>query len=303
MVDNLKEVLERYKIYKIDIEGKSESSIDQYIYRLKGFIECYNIETEKDFLSITVDNVKNWLSNLANNGNDIPTRNAKLVAIREVYKFLFEEEDKVVDTKILKLKSAKAPQKESKYLTELEYQNYLYNINNLRTYAMVIMFLSTGMRFKEMIQTTIEDIEKCKVTVTGKGNKQRTLYFSPLCLKAVNKYITKKRNHIVERTSSNTNILFISDEGTIISRQSFTKSLKLCAKNSGIEWWKEMSPHKLRHSFATQVLQERDENGGLKNNIAVVRDILGHSNIFTTNTYVHSQEQERKDITSKWGNK
>ncbi len=297
------DLLERYKTYKVEIEGKSESSIDQYIYRLKTFIEHYNIKSEKDFLDITSDKVKAWLSYLASCGNDIATRNAKLVAIKEVYKFLFEQEDKQIDNKILRIKSGKVPQRESKYLTEVESERFLYNIQNSRTYAMTIVFLSTGMRLAELKQITMEDYLRGNVSVIGKGNKERTLYFAPRCIKAIEKYVSNKREHIIERTGVNTNILFISDEGNPISRQSFTQSLKLCAEKSGIEWNENMSPHKLRHSFATQVLNERNEYGGLKNTIKDVSELLGHTNITTTNRYVHSIEENRKNITSKWGEK
>lgn len=293
-------ILERFKTYKVDIEGKSVSSINQYIYRMKGFIEYYNIDNEDKFLGLTAEDIKSWISYLVTLGNDIPTRNAKLVAVKEIYKYLFEEEDKNIDIKILKIKSAKVPKRESKYLTKIESQHYLYNITNLRTYAMVVVFLSTGMRLCELMQITLDDVKNGMVSVIGKGNKERTLYFSPDCLDIINKYINKKRNHIIERTGVNINLLFISDEGTPITRQSFSASLKHYAQKSGISWWEQMSPHKLRHSFATQILNERTVDGGLKHTIKDVSELLGHANIVTTDRYTHSTEETRKNITSAW---
>ena len=146
--------------------------------------------------------------------------------------------------------------------------------------------LTTGARISEINDITVDDVYNGYAVINGKGNKQRTLYFNneiyntmPILLR----YIDIKRNKIIKKTGVKTNQLFISNEGNNIKRENFTKSLKRYAQKAGLNDWETISPHSLRHSCGSNALRRGVD-------IATVRDMLGHSNIFTTNTYSHSNE-------------
>ena len=282
-------LLERFRTYKVGIEGKSESSIDQYIYRVKEFLTFHNIETDEALLSITRDMVKNWLLDLEKKGNSQSTRNAKLTAIQEIYRFFKEQEKLNIDIDILLLKKAKVPKKEMRFLNQEEAYIYMDGIVNQRTKAAVAINLATGIRFCELITLTVDDIKNGQTIINGKGNKERHIYFPPWCAKMVNKFIDGKRQHIIERTGVKTNLLFISDNGNIMTRGNYANSLKHYARKGEVEWAEIMSPHKLRHSAASIWYKKGFE-------VKEIQNGLGHSNMATTDRYVHTTEQQVKDM-------
>ena len=112
----MKDIFNGFEDYKTKIEGKSKNTINQYIYRIQDFLEYNNIETKEDLISIKAKNVKMWLSSLADKGNSERSRNIKLTAIKELYKYLKEELKEKIDEDILRIPFAKVPKRESKYL-------------------------------------------------------------------------------------------------------------------------------------------------------------------------------------------
>ena len=290
------DLYKRFTTYKVDIEGKSPNSISHYIYMFDKFATSLALDTEEKIINANIDNIKAWLVSLSDNEISPSSRNASLTAIKEIYKYLHDEEDKAIDIKILNLKFAKVPIRETKYLNKDTAKDYILSIGNLRTKAMSAVIFATGVRFCELSTITIDQINNGYANIIGKGNKERTIYFSEWCLAIINKYIERKRNHIIEEYHVDTNLLFISDNGNPISKWGFTKSLKYYGKRYNenpltegkLDWWQEMSPHKLRHSFATAELDDGID-------MATVRDSLGHANIYTTNRYVHSEDKKIRE--------
>jgi site-specific recombinase XerD len=285
----MNDLFKRFIAYKTNVEGKSENSINQYIYRLTEFFNQFEINTVDKSISTTVDTVKQWLILLANKNNSPSTRNAKLTAVKEFYKFLKENEKINIDTDILTLKFAKVPKREAKFMDEETAVEFIESIGNLRTQACAVITFTTGLRYCELRDITVDDIKNGYANVIGKGNKERTVYFSAWCLKLVNKYINKKRKHIIERTGVKTNRLILSDEGNIMNDGHYNDSLKHYAEKCGIDWYSVLSSHKLRHSFATDKAVKGYD-------MATIRDALGHTNIATTNRYVHSQKERIKNM-------
>ena len=288
----MKDIFNGFEDYKTKIEGKSKNTINQYIYRIQDFLKYNNIETKEDLISIKAKNVKMWLSSLADKGNSERSRNIKLTAIKELYKYLKEELKEKIDEDILRIPFAKVPKRESKYLDGDTTRDLLSFINDSRVKTGMMIIFSTGVRFCELIQITCEDIKKGYANIIGKGNKERTIYFSPQVQEIAMQFINGKRANIVKKYGKqNNDILMLNDNGNVIIRRNFETSMKTWARKFNenpltkgrLDWWEHFSPHKLRHSFGTEQLR-------MGNDIATVRDELGHSSIATTNNYSHSSQ-------------
>ena len=282
---SIDKLLEEFKAYKIDVEGKAEDSIDLYIKNIKKFCEDMNIKDYETLISTKAQTIKDWLSILAEKENSAVTRNNKLSAIKQIFCFLEDEKDVVVDRKINKIKYAKTKQKETKYLDEKQMEELLAITTNQRTKSAIAILNNTGVRFSELIQITCTDIERGFAIIVGKGNKERTVFFTHQTIAICRNFINGKRRHIVEKYNLDTDLLFLSDYGNVMKASNFINSLKYYAERMGIYWSDEMSPHKLRHSCITKAL-----NDGVP--IQVVRDMVGHTNMQTTNRYSHSKDDE-----------
>lgn len=282
---NIDKLLEEFKTYKVDVEGKAEDSINLYIKNIKKFCEDMNIKDYETLISTKSQTIKDWLSILAEKENSAVTRNNKLSAIKQIFCFLEDEKDIVVDRKINKIKYAKTKQKETKYLDEKQMEELLAITTNQRTKSAIAILNNTGVRFSELIQITCTDIERGFAIIVGKGNKERTVFFTHQTIAICRNFINGKRRHIVEKYNLDTDLLFLSDYGNVMKASNFINSLKYYAERMGIYWSDEMSPHKLRHSCITKAL-----NDGVP--IQVVRDMVGHTNMQTTNRYSHSKDDE-----------
>ena len=282
---NIDKLLEEFKTYKVDVEGKAEDSINLYIKNIKKFCEDMNIKDYETLISTKAQTIKDWLSILAEKENSAVTRNNKLSAIKQIFCFLEDEKDVVVDRKINKIKYAKTKQKETKYLDEKQMEELLAITTNQRTKSAIAILNNTGVRFSELIQITCTDIERGFAIIVGKGNKERTVFFTHQTIAICRNFINGKRRHIVEKYNLDTDLLFLSDYGNVMKASNFINSLKYYAERMGIYWSDEMSPHKLRHSCITKAL-----NDGVP--IQVVRDMVGHTNMQTTNRYSHSKDDE-----------
>ena len=284
---NLENLFNDFCTYKIDIEGKNQSSIDSYMRILRDFCIDMEIETYEDLINIKAQDIKNWLINLANKNNIETTRNNKLSVVKQIFLFLENEKKENIDVNIRNIKYAKTPYKESKYVDNDLAFELIAETSNQRTKSAIILIIKTGVRFKELMQISCSDIERGYAKIIGKGNKERTIWFNADVTKICTDFIKGKRKKIVEKTGVETDLLLISDNGKPMTRQSFSTSLKNLARRIGLYWYDEISPHKLRHGCISSALKE-----GVP--INVVRDMAGHSNIMTTNRYAHTQEEQVK---------
>lgn len=281
-------VITDFLTYKTDIEGKNKDSIEHYIKNFREFCTDMDIQNYNQLLQSNAQTIKDWLVILANKNNQETTRNNKLSAIKQIFLFLETEKEENIDMKIRDIKYAKTPHKESKYVDrDLAFQ-LMASTKNQRLKAAIMLIIKTGVRFKELMQITCSDIDRKYAIIVGKGNKERTIWFDEGVIKVCNDFINGRRKKIVKKTGVETDLLLISDNGTPMTRQSFSLSLKTCAERIGLYWSDEVSPHKLRHGCITDALKD-----GVP--IHTVRDMVGHSNIFTTDRYAHSQDEQIKN--------
>lgn len=279
----LLDLFDEFKEYKMNIEGKSTSTLFVYIRHIEEFCKDMKILTLNDFLNVNANIIKDWLIKLTNKNNSNTTKNNKLSAIKQIYTFLYEEKEISIDLKILRIKFSKTAKKENYCITEEQMIQLQDEITNERTKCAVAIICETGVRFSELIQITCQDIKRGFAIIIGKGNKERKIFFNPSCIEVSQRFIANKRQHIIDRTGKNTDILLISDEGNVMDLYNFTKSLKHYARKMGLYWYEEMSPHKLRHGYITKML-----NKGVP--VHIVKEIVGHSNISVTDRYAHTTQ-------------
>ena len=173
------------------------------------------------------------------------------------------------------------------YLTKNEIELLLSAPNvdsdsGLRDKAMLEIMYSSGLRVSELLELTLEKVsfQQKMISVFGKGSKERKVPVSEYSLKIVEEYIQKVRNYNPGKESR---ILFLNKNGGQISRIYFYKQVEKYAEFVGIK--KKISPHTLRHSFATHLL-----DGGAQ--LRAVQEMLGHENISTTQIYTHVSTQK-----------
>jgi len=159
---------------------------------------------------------------------------------------------------------------------------------DIRNKAMIELLYATGMRVSELLDLNLEDLylQMGFVRCMGKGSKERIVPIGEIATSAVEVYLQMSRQSLLKEDIK-TSALFLSRLGSRMSRQGFWKILKNQAKQAGID--KEISPHKLRHSFATHLI----ENGA---DLRIVQELLGHADISTTQIYTHISKTHLKKV-------
>lgn len=262
----------------------SDNTVSSYYENLKKFY--YHFEKE-NILNLTADEVRNFLYDdnvLAR------TRAHYLTVLNSFYNYLISEN--IINynpTETIKL--PKLAKKLPEFLT-IEEVDRLLNINPVKIYdyrniAMMETLYATGVRVSELCNIKLSDInyDECTIKIFGKGKKERIVPINNSAYNALIDYINNYRPFLLKSKISE--YVFINNFGNPISRVGFFKILKKLCNDAGIQ--KDVSPHTLRHSFATHLLN----NGA---NLRVIQQLLGHSNITTTQIYSHlSNESLRND--------
>ena len=155
---------------------------------------------------------------------------------------------------------------------------------------MLEVLYATGMRISELLDLKLSNYYETDalIKVMGKGNKERIIPIGDITIKYLNLYINEYRKYILKTRQSD--FIFVNYNGNRMSRQGFTKILKKCGEDSKIK--KEISPHILRHSFATHLLN----NGA---DLRIIQELLGHENISTTEIYSHLSKEKIIDDYKK----
>ena len=188
------------------------------------------------------------------------------------------------------IKHPKLSKKLPEYLTSEEI-NKLFDIRltkpiDYRNKAMLEVLYATGTRISELINLELNqiDFDECIIRVTGKGKKDRIIPIGDTAMDALKNYILNYRIFLVK--ANDNNYVFLNKNGSKISRQGFFKILKGLAFDAGIK--KDISPHTIRHSFATNLLN----NGA---DLRIIQELLGHENLQTTEIYSHLTNKKIED--------
>lgn len=271
-------MIDEYITYIILTKKLSDNTIESYTNSLNLFKRFIN----KDLSKITDKDIEKYLSHL-NNTHSNTSVNHEITVLNEFYKFLFRK-NYINQNPMEYFSSRKSSKKLPKYLS-VEEIDKLLNITlndkfDYRNKAMFELMYATGTRVSEILSLEVGDIDfyNCKVLIKGKGAKERILPISDIALKYLKIYIEEYRNSLFPKNKKINNYLFLNNHGEKLSRVAFLKIIKKEALKKDIK--KDVSPHILRHSFATHMI----ENGA---DIRSVQLLLGHENITTTEIYTH----------------
>ncbi len=258
----------------------SENTYLSYRYN---FIKIVDYFQSNDLLSLTPDDIKMFLYNQKNSAK---TRAHYLTVLKSFYNYMLDLELLKVNP-CEEIKSPKQPQNLPKYLSEEEVLKLLdielKHPLDYRNKAMLELLYATGMRVSEMLDLTMSSVnlKDESIKVMGKGKKERIIPLADITIKYLKMYIDEYRAYILKTKESN--YLFVNYNGKRMSRQGFYKILKQICQKCHID--KEISPHILRHSFATHLIN----NGA---DLRVIQELLGHENISTTEIYSHISKQK-----------
>ena len=254
----------------------SENTISSY----KRDLNKMNSYLKKDFIKLTKADIQKYIQDLSKNKNS-NTISRTISSLKSFYKFL--EINKYTNTNPLTtIISPKTARKLPKVLSEEEVNKLLdINLNNdfdYRNKAMLELMYSSGLRVSELINLTVNDVDlkNSLVRIFGKGSKERIVPLNDYATEALNNYILYHRPKLFKQKENN--YLFLNNHGNQMTRQGFFKTLKKIAKEKGIK--SELSPHTLRHSFATHLLKYGAD-------LRSIQELLGHSDISTTQIYTH----------------
>lgn len=309
-----------YLNYLKSIRGLSSNTIKEYSYDLNllirfmivrkiyyGNIVKFNKEFNDDeinsiinpsfFETLTLQDFYSYLSYLDNEKNDTAsTRSRKISAIKSFYKYLYSEIEVINSNVSEKLTNPKISQRQPVYLTLTETERLLDTINNekndflrSRDLAIVFTFLTTGMRLSELVSINITDIVNDHFNIIGKGNKERTVYLTDNCLQLIYSYIIVRAKYIEDK---DIDALFISTRKKRISNRAVQSTIDKYLKKAGFDT-SIYSTHKLRHTAATLMYKYGNVD------IRALKDILGHSNVSTTQIYTHLDDDDLKNAVNK----
>ena len=282
---NLRSFLDHLYIEK----GLSQNTVKAYEADISAFINWIKKNTKLKLKDIKEENINKYISHLFELNLKSSSVNRKISSIKSLYMFL-------VKKNILKnspVNEVISP-KQEKYLpfsmSEDEVDKLLNspkpsNKIEKRDKAMIEMLYATGMRISELVNLKITDIDtqRCVVKVLGKGSKERLIPFGEAALESLNAYLS-------DREESTSKEIFLSNRRTKISRIAFWHRIKLYLSRENLK--NSISPHTLRHAFATHLLNRGAD-------LRSVQLLLGHSDLSTTQIYTHIAKQRLSDVLKK----
>ncbi len=278
---NNKDILEKYQIYLLTVKQKEEkTTVSSYIEDIYKYLEYMENNKIKTALDIEYQNITNYLKYLDNNNYETSSIIRKIVSIKLFHKYLSEEyKIKDVSSKII---NPRLRRKLPNILTIEEVDNLLdIKLNtpfDYRNKAMLELMYSSGLRVSELVDLKLNniDLDNGYVRCLGKGKKERIIPIGKIAIEYLKKYINEYRNSM--KKGYYTENVFLNNHGKNITRQGFFLIIKNIAKEKNID--KNITPHMLRHSFATHLLN----NGA---NLRTIQEMLGHSSITTTQIYTN----------------
>ena len=301
--------------YTITILNKSPNTVKEYNYDLTMFLKFikirFNITKETDFSNIIIkdisidtikkiklDDIHDFLSYLTiTYHSKASTRARKASSIRVFFNYLCAKADLIEINPAQNLETPKLDKRLPKYLS-LEDSKKLLNVtanidnrNSKRDYAIITLFLNCGMRLAELVGININDIDfsENKMTVIGKGNKERTVYLNKACINAIKEYLDIRPKEGIKTDKFNSkNALFLSERKERISRRTVQHIVDKELLAAGLDT-KKYSTHKLRHTAATLMYQYGNVD------IRALQEVLGHESISTTEIYTHVANKQVRD--------
>ena len=319
-IENNPEYLNSFLQYQLAYKKKSPESVNQYNSDLIMFLRYmkyhFGLTKEKELNQILIkdftleqlskikqEDIHNFISYLSINRRCGPATCArKISTIRIFFKYLTITSKMLKDNPAQNLETPKLNKRLPKYLTLEDSRKLLDNTfedeenkNKERDFAIITLFLNCGLRLSELVGINIADIkfDDQKMTVIGKGNKERSIYLNKACIDAVNSYLAVRPKEGVKKDSKNSDkALFLSSYRQRISKRTVENIVSKELQKAGLDTTK-YSTHKLRHTAATLMYKYGNVD------IRALQELLGHQSISTTEIYTHvDNEQVRTAVES-----
>ncbi len=313
-------IIREFAGYKTVIQGCSQRTVDQYLIDLRTFFRYLLCEgnprllhdneamtrvsvesVDLDYLrGVTTDQIYDFLLYTdSERDNHSAAKARKLSAIRALYKFLVNKRGYLEVNPTANIDSPKQRKALPKFLSLKEAQTLLAVVAGdtesrfrERDLAMITLFLNCGMRVGELVSINLQDIDANlrSLRVVGKGNKERIVYLNEACREALQGYLAIRLGESCRKTTDRA--LFLSNRLTRLSIQGVQVTVQKYLKRAGLEA-KHYSVHKLRHTAATLMYQSGEVD------IRVLKDILGHEQLNTTQIYTHVSNRNMEDAMKR----
>lgn len=283
----IKEYIDEFLKYLLIDKNYSSNTIESYkndLLKLSQF-------TNKDIKSIDADDLKKYIKSLSNSLEE-KSLSRNISCIKSFYKFLIinkivnnNPSDALYLPKTKKSLPKVLSEEDVLKLLDIELKDSF----DYRNKAMLEVMYASGIRVSELVNLRLQDVDLSDevIRVNGKGSKQRIIPLGEYATLALKEYINNYRSTMLKKY--NTDYIFLNNHGNVITRQGFFKIIKEIASKKGIN--EDVSPHTLRHSFASHLLKYGAD-------LRTIQELLGHSDITTTQIYTHiSNEQLKKNYS------
>ena len=270
----------------------SNNTLQSYKRDIKQYENYLNLNG-KEYSKVTNKDMSEYIEHLKEIGKKPSTISRNIASIRSFYQYEVKNKN-IKEDPTEGIQSPKVEKRVPSILTSNEVSLLLEqpkdsDLKGIRDKAMLEFAYATGMRVTEIISLNVEDVNLEEGYVLCKnGSKNRTIPIGNLSLKALKEYVNNARNVLIK--NEETKALFVNVNGSRLTRQGFWKIIKYYKEQAHIA--KEITPHVLRHSFATHLLQ----NGA---DLKSIQAMLGHSDILSTQVYMQFQDDSLKDIYRK----
>ena len=289
MVEDIK----KYIIYLKNERNYSKLTVKNYTEDLEKF-NSYLDENHLNYLNLSKDDIREYLKYLDILKLKNTTISRVLSSLRSFYSYL------VIQNKIEinPFKLIRNPKKENKLPVFLSYEEFIELLNkikednelSIRNKLILEMLYATGLRVSELTSIKLDDINISdkSIRVMGKGQKMRIVYFGDYAKNILEEYLTTNRNELLKGKESK--YLFINKNGDRLTFRGVEYLIDEISKVSSIKY--KISPHVLRHTFATHLLQEGAD-------LRSVQELLGHSSLSTTQIYTHITSEHLREVYNK----
>lgn len=287
------DLISAYENYLTKVKQASSNTISSYMRDIRQFSEWLRISEDIDVVDATQLNISDYLSHLDEEGRSAATKSRTLASLKNFYAYVVST-GFLERTPVTEIKIDRGEKKMPQILTGREIELLLaqpacVDAKGYRDKAMLEVMYATGIRVTELIDLDVDDVNLEQRIIKCRGAKKtRVIPLYPAAFKALSVYLREIRSGMV--ASMDETALFVNISGVRMSRQGFWKILKHYQTTAHIE--KEITPHTLRHSFAVHLL----ENGA---DIGSVQELMGHSDISSTQMYTQLVNQKLKSVYEK----
>ena len=287
-------LIQAYENYLVKVKQASANTVSSYLRDIRQFTAWLQIRGESDLLQVHQDTISDYLAHLQAEGRSGATASRTLASLKNFYAYLQSNGFMDVSPISGEIRVERGEKKLPQILTGKEVELLLsqpacVDAKGYRDKAMLELMYATGIRVTELIELDVENVNLELGIIRCNGSKKsRVIPLYPAALRALSVYLKEVRAVMLADPSEKA--LFVNVSGARMSRQGFWKILKYYQVKAGIE--KEITPHTLRHSFAVHLLENGADLGSLQ-------ELMGHSDISSTQLYTHMINQKLKSVYDK----